>query len=114
MLHLVTTTLQLCILYKDLEENVFQNFHELCSLMCEQSISAEKLKLQKTTEQKENNKVTGDSEKIVEKHVKKSWLKISHIIITLRHVTGKQFITKEKEKNVKSGQIKKYIQRRTK
>lgn len=83
--------------------------------MCEQSISAEKLKLQKKKkERKENNKVTGDSEKIVEKHVKKSWLKISHIIITLRHVTGKQFITKDKEKNLKSGQRKKYIQRRTK
>ena len=84
--------------------------------MCEKSISAEKLKLQKKKkkEQKENNKVTGDSEKIGVKHVKKSWLKISHIIITLRHVTGKQFTTKDKEKNLKSGQRKKYIQRRTK
>lgn len=44
--------------------------------MCEQSISAEKLKLQKK-ERKENNKITGDTEKTVEKHVKKSWLKIS-------------------------------------
>lgn len=39
--------------------------------MCEQSISAEKLKLQK----KKEKKITGDSEKIVEKHLKKSWLK---------------------------------------
>ena len=40
--------------------------------MCEQSISAEKLTLQKK-ERKENNKITRDTEKIVEKHVKKSW-----------------------------------------
>ena len=52
MLHLAennftAATLQLCILYEELEENMFQNFQELCSLMCEQRISAEKLKLQK-------------------------------------------------------------------
>lgn len=66
--------------------------------MCEQSISAEKLTLQKK-ERKENNKITRDTEKIVEKHVKKSWLKISHVIITPRHATGKQFKTKDRERS---------------
>ena len=73
MLHLAENNFTTLHLYEELEENMFQNFKELCSLMCEQRISAEKLKLQK--KKKENNKIIGDSEKIVEKHLKKSWLK---------------------------------------
>lgn len=48
-----------------------------------------------------------DSEEGTEKHVKKSWLKISQIITTPRHILDKQLKTKGEKKILKAARQKK-------